>query len=763
MGRVFKRKRKKSSGLFKNVLTDLFIVLFVFGLIASGFLFIWLSRLKIPDLSTFEQRRILQSTKIYDRTGEVLLYDMHQDIKRTVVPFTDISRHIKNAAVAIEDDQFYNHIGIDVKAVARAVITNLTGGDLFGGQGGSTITQQVIKNALLITEKSLTRKIKEFILALKLETELSKDEILTHYLNESPYGGTIYGIEEASQAFFGVSAKDVSLPQAAYLAALPQAPTRLSPYGNNKDMLEDRKNLVLERMLVNNFITEAEYKAAVAAEVKFQPELLAGIRAPHFVFYIKELLAEKFGDSALAELGLRVTTSLNWQWQQAAEKIVKKRVLENIDKGYNATNASLVAIDPKTGDILTMVGSRDYFDEEIDGNFNVALAARQPGSSIKPIVYASALEKGYTAETMVFDVKTQFSTVCEPNDLSSILPCYSPNNHNDEYKGPVNLRNALAQSLNIPAVKVLYLTGLKDAIKLATDMGINTLDDINRLGLTLVLGGGEVRLLEHTGAYGVLANEGVRALPRPILKIEDASGKTIEENKVVRQKILDREVALTITDILSDNEARTPLWGADSYVNFPGRDVAAKSGSTNDLKDAWVMGYTPNLAVGAWSGNNKNTPIAEGILSGLITAPMWREFMDVVLKEIPTESFTSPRALVKTNTKPILQGEIIDIERLLDGLDSENLVVNDQKTEGDEDTKPEADTVKAGVKTLYENIHSILHFVIKENPNGPYPKHPELDPQYINWEYGVEQWKNGVFGNLIKMGINPTPITNNNT
>ena len=460
MRRIFKRKRKKSSGLVKSLLLDFFIVLFVLGLVGAGFSFIWVSRLKIPDLSTFEHRRILQSTKIYDRTGEILLYDMHQDIKRTVVPFTDISRHIKNATVAIEDDQFYGHIGIDFMAIARAVFINLTGGNL-RSQGGSTITQQVIKNSLLVSEKSLTRKIKEFILALKLETQLSKDEILTHYLNESPYGGTIYGIEEASQSFFGVSAKDLSLPQAAYLAALPQAPTRLSPYGNNRDSLEARKNLVLERMLINNFITEVEYKSAVTAEVKFQPELLSGIRAPHFVFYIKELLAEKFGDSALAELGLRVTTSLNWEWQQAAEEIVKRKVLENVDKGYNATNAGLIAIDPKTGDILTMVGSRDYFDEEIDGNFNVTLAARQPGSSIKPIVYASALAKGYTPETVVFDVKTQFSSVCEPDDLSPKPPCYAPSNHDNEYKGPVNLRDSLAQSLNIPAVKVLYLTGLK--------------------------------------------------------------------------------------------------------------------------------------------------------------------------------------------------------------------------------------------------------------------------------------------------------------
>ncbi len=742
--RVIKCNLKKLSGRLKEILVDSLLILFVLGLIAAGLLFIWVSRLEIPDLSIFEQRRVLQSTKIYDRTGEVLLYDLHQDVKRTVVSFADISRHAKNATVAIEDDQFYEHIGVDFVAILRAALVNLTGGNLLGGQGGSTITQQVIKNALLVKEKTLTRKTKEFILAIKLEQQLSKDEILSHYLNESPYGGTIYGIEEASQTFFGVAAKNLLLPEAAYLAALPQAPTRLSPYGNNREALEARKNLVLERMLINKFITKEEYEVAKVAKVEFKPQVIKGIRAPHFVFYIKEQLAERFGEEALAELGLRVITSLNWEWQEAAEAIIKNGVAKNIARDYNATNAGLVAVDPKTGDVLTMVGSRDYFDTEIDSNFNVTLAARQPGSSIKPIVYASALDKGYTPETVVFDVKTQFGSACEPSSHSSETPCYSPDNYNAKYKGPVNLRNALAQSLNIPAVKVLYLTGLKDAIKLATDMGITTLNDPNRLGLTLVLGGGEVRLLEHVGAYGVLANEGVRAERRSILRIEDANGNIIQKNKVSSRRVLNRDTALTVTDIISDNVARTPLWGARSYVNFPGRDVAAKSGSTNNLRDAWVLGFTPNVAVGAWSGNNDNTPIGDGVLSGLITAPMWREFMDVVLAELPEESFAAAATPNPTNLKPILRGEIVDAGILLkDG------VIDDGTNE-------------ATITSLYNGIHSILHFVEKENPSGPYPTEPELGAQYANWEYGVSKWKKETYGNLVEQAnssseTKPTP------
>jgi len=711
----------------KDIIIDVLIFCTVGGFILAGGLFLWVSTMEIPDLSSFEQRRILQSTKIYDKTGEILLYDLHQDVRRTIVPFEEISYHLKNATVAIEDDEFYNHFGVDLKAIVRAAISNLTAGDLLGGQGGSTITQQVIKNSILEQDKQLTRKIKEAILSIKLERLLTKEEILSHYLNESPYGGTIYGVEEASQAFFGKSAKDINLPEAAYLAALPQAPTYLSPYGNNRAALDQRQKQVLERMHINNFITEEEYQSALDTPVDFLSQAVTGIRAPHFVMYVREQLVEKFGEEALAEKGMRVITSLDWELQQEAERIVAERAAYNTET-YNASNAGMVAIDPKTGDILVMVGSRDYFDEEIDGNFNVTLAPRQPGSSIKPIVYASAFSKGYTPNTIVFDLKTQFSTACSPGDLSNEAPCYSPNNYNNKFLGPVKLRDALPQSLNIPAVKVLYLTGLNDAIKLAGDMGISTLNDPDRLGLTLVLGGGEVKLLEHTGAYGVFANEGVKAKRRSILRIEDRQGNIIEETQPEEERVLDREVALQISDILSDNNARAPLWGFNSLVHFPNRDVASKSGTTNNLRDAWIMGYTPNLAVGAWVGNNNNDPMGGG-LSGLFTAPMWREFMDVALAKIDAQSFPEPAA-VDPNIKAILQGQIFDSTALLEAAQS-------------------------GVGTLdvagvTAGIHSILHFVDKRNPRGPYPTNPASDSQYANWEYPVQLWKQTQFGNLIQ-------------
>lgn len=710
----------------KDIVIDIFIAMFVLGLLAVSGVFIWVSTLEIPDLSSFEQRRILQSTKIYDRTGEVLLYDLHQDVRRTIVPFEDISYHIKNATVAIEDDQFYNHYGVDPKAIVRAALSNLTEGDLLGGQGGSTITQQVIKNSILENEKRLKRKIKEAILSIKLEQILSKDEILGHYLNESPYGGTIYGVEEASQSFFGKSAKDLSLPEAAYLSALPQAPTRLSPYGNNKDLLDARQQLVLQRMYINGFITQEEHDAAKDVEVEFQPQAVTGIRAPHFVMYVREQLVEKYGEEALSDKGFRVITSLDWELQQEAERIIAEKVAINVEK-YSASNAGLIATDPQTGDVLVMVGSRNYFDEEIQGNFNITLAPRQPGSSIKPMVYAAAFSNGYTPETIVYDVKTQFSTTCDVSDTTSITPCYSPNNYNNKFKGPVTLHDALPQSLNIPAVKVLYLTGLTEAIKLTGDMGITTLNDPDRLGLTLVLGGGEVKLIEHTGAYGVFANEGIKADRRTILRVEDSNGVTLEETKVQSHRVLDRDVALMISDILSDNTARAPLWGFNSLVHFPNRDVAAKSGSTNNLRDAWIMGYTPNLVVGVWVGNNDNSPMGGG-LSGLIATPIWRAFMDVALEKIEVQNFAEAPAS-NANVKPILRGETLDTTTFIENIQSGRTTMD-----------------LAGIAS---NMHSILYYVSKDNPQGPYPINPNDDVQYKYWEYGVQKWKEEEYDGLI--------------
>ncbi len=676
----------------------------------GGALFIWAATFKIPDIESLKSRRVSQSAKLYDRTGTILLYDLHQDVNRTIVPIAEISVHIKNATVAIEDSTFYQHRGIRPLATLRAVLLQPLRGR--GVQGGSTITQQVVKNSVLTSERTVSRKIIEWVIALRLEQELTKDQILELYLNESPYGGTLYGVEEASQAFFGKPASDVTVAEAAYLAALPQAPTYYSPYGNNREALEDRKNVVLARMRDIDFITEDEYARAKDETVTFEPQALSGIRAPHFVFYVREQLEREFGRRALEESGWRIITTLDMELQETGEKTVAEYAAKN-EQDFNAENAALVALDPKTGDILTMVGSRNYFDTDIDGNFNIALANRQPGSAFKPFVYAQAFREGYSPDTVLFDVETQFSTTCPVNDFATEGTCYSPENYDLKFRGPVSLRDALAQSINIPAVKTLYLVGIADALRLARSMGVSTLLDPARYGLTLVLGGGEVTLLDMVSAYSVFAHEGVRSETRAIMKIEDRGGVVVREYPLQQQRVLEGDVALAVSDVLSDNEARTPAFGAASPLYFAGRHVAAKTGTTNDSRDAWILGYSPNITVGAWAGNNDNSPMVKSV-AGFIVAPLWHRFMEFALQKYPNDAFPEPRALTTDEDKPVLRG-------IWEGVD----------------VQPDP----SGTLRIVADVHSILYWLDKDNPRGPRPDNPSADPQFQYWEYGIEQWK----------------------
>lgn len=705
------------------------IVFFLFG----GAVLLWAANLKVPDFSSFEERKIAQSTKIYDRTEKVLLYDIHQDIKRTVVAFDGISRYAKDAAVAIEDAEFYSHKGVRPLAIVRAIFVNIL--HLGFSQGGSTITQQVIKNTLLTQDKTIARKLKEWVLAVKLEQIMEKDEILAVYLNEAPYGGAIYGIGEASRAFFNKTPADLTLAEAAYLAALPQAPTFYSPYGNNREKLDDRKDLVLKRMYEQGFITNDEYETARTEKVAFSPQQESGIQAAHFVFYVRSYLEEKYGKDTVEQGGLKVITTIDAALQQKAEEIVKIYALQNAEK-FNAENAALVATDPKTGQILVMVGSRDYFDKDIDGNFNVAISHRQPGSAFKPFVYATAFKKGYTPNTVVFDVPTEFQTTCgvDGKPLSSETnpeDCYMPVNYDGKYQGPVSLRNALAQSINIPAIKTLYLAGLKDSLQTAKDFGITSLTNISQYGLTLVLGGGEVSLLELTNAYGIFANEGIKNTPASILRVEDASGNILEEFSPRPQEIISADITRQISSILSDNEARAPAFGSNSYLYFPERNVAVKTGTTNDYKDAWIVGYTPSLAVGAWAGNNDNSPMEKKV-AGFIIAPLWNAFMQEALKTVPIETFPEPPKQPE-NIKPILRG-------LWRGGDS--FVIDTISGKLATEHTPE----ETRREVVVGEVHNILHWVGKKDPLGPAPTNPEEDPQYRLWEYPVRKWltENGV-------------------
>lgn len=720
---------------FTKFLFWFFVISFLIG---SGLLAIWISNLTLPNLDNFNERRVAQATKIYDRTGEILLFDIYGDFKRTVVPLSEISEYVQKATIATEDKDFYNHNGIQVSAILRAVINNIKSGDLLGGQGGSTITQQIIKNALLTTDKKVSRKIKEWVLAPRLENKLSKDEILELYLNEVPYGGTIYGVEEASLGFFGKNAKDLNLLESAYIAALPQAPTFYSPYGNNRDELEKRKNFVLEQMHLVGYITKEEMDITKEQTINFQRQEKFNIKAPHFVMYVREQLEEEFGKSVIEEGGLKVITTLDWEMQQKADEVVKKYVfgddkLKGIAERFDANNAALVVVDPNNGEILTMVGSRDYFDKEIDGNFNITTSNRQPGSAFKPFAYAQAFEIGYKPETVVFDVQTQFDDSCGIRGGQ----CYMPRNFDGNFRGPMSLRSSLARSMNIPAVKVLYLSGIRNVINLTKKMGITTLNDPkgNIFGLSLVLGGGEVKPVEMASAYGVFATEGLKYNKSSILKIEDSSGEIIyEREKQNPERVLSENTSRIISDILSDNSARAPTFGLNSTLHFANTDVAVKTGTTNDYRDAWVVGYTPKISVAAWAGNNDNSPMTN-TLSSLVITPLWREFMFYLIEKGYTGDFTDYED-TNLDVKPIING-----------------FWRGEKTEVLEDDNGNKQIV---VKGGGEGIHSILHWVNKNDPLGPIPENPSNDPQYILWEQAVRNW---VTAQNISEEVNVTDIT----
>lgn len=682
----------------RRILRELFFICLSLGFVLFALVVVWVSTIQLPDFNNFENRYIANSTKIYDRTGKIVLYNIHDNVKRTEIPLSEMSPYIRQATISIEDSHFYEHHGFRPTSFLRAAFANILSGGF--SQGGSTLDQQVIKNSLLTREKTITRKVKEIILSLKLDKEVPKDTILQIYLNESPYGGTIYGVEEASLTYFNKHAKDVSLTEAAYLAALPQSPTYYSPYGKHTEDLEKRKNLVLQRMFELGYITNNEKNIAQKEKVSFERDLSNSGKALHFVMYIREYLEQKYGDDTVQNGGLKVITTIDYNLQKNLEDIVKEGALLN-EKKFNAKNASLVAIDPRTGQILAMVGSRDFFDTEIPGQFNIATASRQPGSSFKPIVYSQAFSLGYTPETVLFDTPTQFSSLCDaygnPLKGGDKSACYMPENYDDKFRGPVTLREALSQSLNVPAVKLLYLSGISNVISLAQSMGLSTINDPTRYGLSLVLGGGEVTLLELTNAYGVFANNGVYHKQQGILEIKDSDDTTLEKFSLQETQVLPENVTALISSVLSDENARVPSYGSHSALYFDNRPVAVKTGTTNDYRDVWVIGYTPSVVVGMWGGNNDNTPIDKKV-AGFVLAPIWHKAMAVAIGTSSIEYFPDP--LPNTSTKPILRG----------------------------------------VYCSPNGIHTILNSVIKDNPDGPYPSNPTNDSQYNLWETGLQNW-----------------------
>ncbi len=691
----------------------------VLGALTFTVMLAWFSR-DLPDPNKLQDRDVPQSTKIYDRTGAILLYEIHGEENRTLIQIKDLPAYVPFATVSIEDKRFYTHSGIDWKGLARAVIVNTLKGQRI--QGTSTLTQQFVRNAILTTERSYVRKFKEFILALQIERLYTKDQILQLYLNEIPYGSTMYGIESAAHGYFGKSAKDLSLDEAALLAALPQGPDLYNPYGagshgDNRDRLVGRQHYILDQMAEQGYIAREEADAAKTVDTlsKLVPKKVGDIKAPHFVNYVRQQLIETYGQRTVEQGGLKVTTSLDETLQTIAEEEVAKGVDER-GKTYGFTNGGLVAIDPKNGNVLAMVGSKDFFDDEHNGQVNIAVRPRQPGSSFKPIVYAAGFLKGYTPSMTLWDVNTKFKT-----DLKD----YEPKNYNLKENGPISARMALQGSLNIPAVKMLYLVGVGRVLDFAEELGYSTFGDRSRFGLALVLGGGEVKLLEHVHAYAAFANEGKRAPLVSILKVEDAKGVVLQEWKPEEPKeVIDRNTALTLTDVLSDNTARSFVFGTKNALTLPDRPVAAKTGTTNDYHDAWTLGYVPQLAAGVWVGNMDNTEMKRGADGSVIAAPIWQGFMRRATKDMHVESFAKPTP--PDTTKPILLGTVAESPVKIDKITGKLASAF---------TPPELIEER-----MYREAHSELWYLDKDDPRGPAPTNPGDDPQFATWEAAVKDW-----------------------
>src|SRR3989338_4511633 len=591
---------------------------------------------QLPSPTRLGSSSAPQSSQIFDREGQ-LLYTMFSEENRTNIPLSEIPKSVQFATIASEDKDFYKHGAIDIRGIIRSVFVITTKRQI---QGGSTLTQQLVKNSLLTPERTIQRKVKEVVLAYATEILYSKNQILEMYLNQIPYGGTAYGIEAASQTYFGKKAKNLTIAESALLAGLPEAPTTYSPFGSRPELGKQRQRSVLAKMLEQKYITKEEYDKAIKEDLIYK-EFANEIKAPHFVLYIKDLLIDKYWQRYVEEGGLQIKTTLDLNIQDFAQLAVASEVAKL--RGSRVSNGAAVVTNPGTGEILAMVGSKNYFDNEIDGNVNVTLALRQPGSSIKPVNYAVGLIKGYTAATPFIDEK-----ICFPNPGG---PQYCPVNYDGKFRGAIQMRYALGNSINIPAVKMLKANGVDAMLATASAMGISSFTDPSRYGLSLTLGGGEVTMLDMTRAYGVFANGGYRIDLHPILEIRDSKNKLVEKydppsSPIFGKKVLPEGAAYIISDILLDNGARSEAFGSNSELRIDDQPVSVKTGTTNDLMDNWTIGYTPDLLTAVWVGNNDNTPMG-GVSSGVTgAAPIWNDIMTFLLEDNPAQRPVRPSSVV---------------------------------------------------------------------------------------------------------------------
>jgi len=626
------KKNGKYAQLGLRTLGEIIRILFnVFIMIATiaAVIFIYIYR-HAPTVKGLEKTYTPQTSIIYDRTGGHILYKIHGEANRKIISHSEIPKNIRIATIAAEDDSFYTHFGFDVFSIFRALVKDIRNQN--SAQGASTITQQLARNAFLTREKTVQRKIMELILAIKLEQTYSKDQILDMYLNQVPYGSNAYGIETAAETFFGKKAADLTLDESAFLAALTKATAYYSPYGNHSGELVVRQQKILRR--VRKLELDTPEKVSLALKTDTLSKVVPNhelIDAPHFVFYALEDLEKKYGREKIEAGGLRIYTSLDYGLQKLAEKSIADRAAYNLTR-YGAANAALVALNPKNGQILAMVGSVDYYNSKIDGQVNVAIRPRQPGSSFKPFVYAKAFELGYQPENLLVDQITNFG----PDGSGKN---YIPRNYDGKSHGVVTMRQALAMSLNIPAVKTLYLVGVDKAIEMAHRLGITTLNEKNRYGLSLAIGGGEVKLIDETAGFSVFANDGRKNSPDPFVKITDSRSNLLYQNQAKNEQVLDPQVARKIDSILSDNAARVPIFGPNNLLHLDDRTIAAKTGTTQDWKDAWTVGFTPSLVAGVWAGNNDGKLMYVGADGSYVAAPIWHSFMAEALKGYPEEKF----------------------------------------------------------------------------------------------------------------------------
>ena len=717
--------RKISNIKFLSNLAFLALIGLITGIIILGFLFIWYAKdLPSPDKIV---RNEGFATKIYDR-NEKLLYDVYADQRRIPVNLDQIPLYLKQATIAIEDKEFYTHSGFDPKGYLRQVYNVIK---LRRIAGGSTLTQQLVKNVLLSQERTITRKIKEFILAVQIEKKYSKDQILQMYLNEAPYGGTAWGVEAASEVYFNKNVSELGLIECVILAGLPQSPSNYSPYGQYPDAYKTRAEQVLRRMREDGYITaqvETEAKKQLA-QYQFA-EKSSNFEAPHFVMYVKKLLIDRYGENMVEQGGLKVITTLDLDLQNAAQNIVTEEIAKV--ESFKITNGAAMVMDPKTGQILAMVGSKNYDASDYDGKVNVTLSSRQPGSAIKPVTYVTAFKKGYNPATMLLDVKTSFPGGDKPE--------YVPVNYDGKYRGPVSIRQALAGSLNIPAVKMLALIGIKDMLTQAYDMGLTTLEptaeNMSRMGLSVTLGGGEVRLIDLTSAYSAFANTGLKVEPISILKVTDSQNKILEEYKpITGRRVLTPEQAYLISNILFDNQARLITFTPHSYLEFLDRQVAVKTGTTNDKRDNWAIGWTPSFICGVWAGNNDNSPMVQ-VSSGVSGAsPIWRKIMNEALRLKPKEDFPVPEGIISAEV------DAVSGYRVHDGFTSKiESFIKGAEPKSDDPIHVKLQTCKSSGK-----LATPIDVARGEYDDKEYFIFKEIDPlgksgEENKWQKGIDEW-----------------------